>query len=269
MKKQGMIGVALLGSVALTTALALVRPQVLLAQGNTPQPVELLVLATGSQEIPSVDTLAVAFGRLTLSADRKTLSYDILISGLKGKFTGMHLHRGRFGQDGPIVYPLAEPVNGQSKGRVDFNAERDEADLLSQGFYLNIHTDLFPAGEIRGQVVVAPQPPVATATVSFARDIQPIFVTSCSCHTGRFPSEGLNLEPANAFANIVRVKSRQSPLNRVEPGKPAESYLLHKLNGTQRSVGGSGSRMPLVGGPLAPARIQLITTWIQEGALNN
>ena len=33
---------------------------------------------------------------------------------------------------------------------------RGWASLNAQGFYLNIHTDAFPAGEIRGQVVPSP-----------------------------------------------------------------------------------------------------------------
>jgi hypothetical protein len=181
----------------------------------------------------------------------------------------MHLHRGRIGQTGPVVYPLAEPVNGQSKGQVAFNAA-DEADLASQGFYFNIHTDLFPEGEIRSQVVAAPvaQAP-AEPQVSFSQEIQPIFNASCSCHMGRFATEGMDLASGQAFANIVNVKSRQSALDRIEPGDPAKSYMIHKLRNTQRTVGGTGVRMPFGGAALAPARIQLIEKWITQGAQNN
>lgn len=268
MKKHGVIGGAMLLGIALLTGLATLRPQVLWAQGAG-QAREFLVLATGGQQVPSVDSPGVAFGRLTLSADRRTLAYDILMSGLRGQFTAMHLHRGRIGAIGPVVYPLAAPVNGQSKGQVEFDPA-DEADLINQGFYLNIRTDQFPDGEIRSQVVPAPvaQAP-AEPQVSFAREIQPIFTANCSCHMGRFPSENLNLEPGNAFANLVGVRSRQSPLNRVEPGDPAKSYLIHKLRGTQRSVGGSGARMPFGGRELPAATIQLIERWITQGAQNN
>jgi hypothetical protein len=266
-KKQGIVGAALLLGTVLSAGLALVRPTALWAQG-TPQAKEYLVLATGGQAAPSVDSLGVAFGRLTLSADRRTLAYDILFSGLKGTPTGVHLHRARIGQPGPEVYPLAAPVNGQSKGQVAFNAA-DEADLNSQSFYLDIHTDQFPDGEIRSQVVAAPvaQAP-AEPQVSFAREIQPIFTANCSCHIGSFPQEGLNLGPGQAFANIVNVASGQSPLDFVEPGDPTKSYIIHKLNNTQRTVGGSGVRMPF-GGRLTAARIQLIEKWITQGAQNN
>jgi CHRD domain len=265
-----MIGGALVAGVALASGLALLRPQTLWAQGGTAQGREFLALCTGSQEVPSVDTPAVAFGRFTLSADKTQLSYDIQASGLKGTFTQMHLHRAPFGQPGDIVYPLAAPNVSSLKGTVAFNPA-DEATLVNQGFYFNIHTDAFPGGEIRGQVVPAPVVVAATpqATVSFARDIQPIFNTRCSCHIGGVPAEGQNLAAGQAIANIVNVKSRESALDRIEPGDPEKSYMIHKLRGTQRTVGGSGSRMPLGGAALPPAQLQLLETWIKEGAQNN
>jgi hypothetical protein len=266
-----MIGGALVAGVALASGLALLRPQTLWAQGGTAQGREFLALCTGSQEVPSVDTPATAFARFVLSADKTQLSYDIQVSGLKGKFTQMHLHRAPFGQPGDIVYPLAAPDAANLKGTVAFNPN-DEATLVSQGFYFNIHTDAFPGGEIRGQVVPAPVVVAATpqATVSFKRDIQEgIFDKRCSCHIGGFPSEGQNLGAGQAIANIVNVKSRESPLDRIEPGDPEKSYLVHKLRGTQRSVGGSGVRMPQGGPFLAAPQMQLIETWIKEGAQNN
>jgi hypothetical protein len=80
----------------------------------------------------------------------------------------------------------------------------------------------------------------------------------------------MNLAAGQAIANTVNVASREARgVDRIEPGDPQKSYLLHKLLGTQRSVGGSGSRMPLSGGPLADAQIAKIRQWIEQGAKNN
>jgi hypothetical protein len=265
-RRRGLIGGALLLGTLFSAGLALVRPAALWAQGETSQPREFLVLATGGQEVPSVDSPGVSFGRLRLSADRQIIAYEVMISGLRGRFTGMHLHRGCVGQTGPTVYGLAEPVNGSSQGEVEFHAA-DEADLATQGFYLSVRTDLFPEGEIRGQVVAAPVAEVPTEPrVSFVKEIQPIFRANCSCHLGQSGVEGLNLAAGAAFGNLVDIQSRQSHLDRVEPGDPAQSYLLHKLKGTQRSVGGSGARMPFGGRALSEATIQLIEKWIAQGA---
>jgi hypothetical protein len=52
-------------------------------------------------------------------------------------------------------------------------------------------------------------------------------------------------------------------LDLVAPGDPEHSYIIRKLTGTGMC---SGVRMPKVGGPLPPAKIQQIYDWICEGA---
>jgi hypothetical protein len=273
LKKRSWFRVAALLALGTPLALAMLRPHILWAQGDGPR--VFLALATGSQETPSVDSTGVAFGRFVLSADKKQLTYAIRISGLKGQFTAMQLHRGRPNVAGDAIYNLSPPTDNRSQGVLNFNAA-DEADLGSQGIYLNIQTDQQPGGEIRGQLVPSPDPAIGqeqeqpvVAEVSFAKEIQPIFNRNCSCHIGGFPSEGQNLGPGKALANIVNVKSRQSPLDRIEPGDPSKSYMIHKLNGTQQSVGGSGTRMPQGGAALPADQIAKISTWIQQGAKNN
>jgi CHRD domain len=265
----------LLGALALAGSLLLVRSQALWAQ-NTGQPSFFLALATGAQETPPVDTPAVALARFTLTPDNK-LAYEIHMTGLTADFTAMHLHRGRTGQAGPIVYPLTVPfTNNVSMGSVDFKPE-DAADLSNQGFYFNIHTTAHPDGEIRGQVAPVPQefvaPLAAGADVSFAKEIQPIFTASCAlpgCHAGNSPQQGQNLSAGQAFANTVGVKSVEAPsLNRIQPGDPQKSYLWHKINGTQQTVGGSGARMPFGRAALPADQIAKIQQWIQQGAKNN
>jgi hypothetical protein len=114
--------------------------------------------------------------------------------------------------------------------------------------------------------------PPATG-VSFCADIQPIFTASCAlsgCHAGPAPQLGQNLAPGNAYASIVNVPSVEAPaLDRVEPGDPDASYLVHKIQGTFASVGGSGGRMPLGQGALPQEDIDRIRAWIVAGAPNN
>jgi hypothetical protein len=114
---------------------------------------------------------------------------------------------------------------------------------------------------------------VATFTVStppsgttFA-DVQAVFdannCTNAGCHSGSTPSEGLNLVAGSSFANLVDVPSSQVPaLDRVEPGDPANSYLIQKLEGTAAV----GFQMPLVGDPLPQSTIDDIKEWISNGA---
>ncbi|MBN94106.1 MAG: hypothetical protein CL928_08540, partial [Deltaproteobacteria bacterium] len=66
------------------------------------------------------------------------------------------------------------------------------------------------------------------------------------------------------------VASNQSAgMDRVEPGDSANSYVMHKLDGTQSSAGGSGSQMPLGGSALSQDDRDGIRSWIDAGALNN
>ena len=78
------------------------------------------------------------------------------------------------------------------------------------------------------------------------------------------------LSAGQAYDNIVGVSSAELPaMLRVGPGQPDNSYLLHKIQGTQLSVDGSGDRMPLGQPALSQSTIDLIRRWIAEGALRN
>lgn len=84
------------------------------------------------------------------------------------------------------------------------------------------------------------------------------------CHAGASAPQGLRLDAANSFVNLVGMSSQEvSSLLRVAPGSPDQSYLIHKLEGTA-SV---GEQMPL-GGPAIPqSTIDFVRQWITDGAL--
>lgn len=109
--------------------------------------------------------------------------------------------------------------------------------------------------------------------VTLSGDVQPIFTANCAfsgCHAGGTPALGQNLSAGQAYASIVNVASQEAPdLLRVHPSFPDSSYLIHKIQGTQGTVGGSGGRMPLGGAALSADDIATIRAWITAGALNN
>ena len=95
----------------------------------------------------------------------------------------------------------------------------------------------------------------APQTIDFSRDIYPIFERSChSCH-------GPALQQGK-----LRLDSRQEVLSGgqsgsiIQPGDAAESTLYQRVAGLNDLV-----RMPM-GGELASDEIELIRTWIEEGA---
>ena len=98
------------------------------------------------------------------------------------------------------------------------------------------------------------------------RDLQSFFDNNCvACHLEGGQNGGLVLEEGRAYKNLVGAMSTGSGLHRVEPGDPEKSYLMHKLRGTQASVGG-GARMPLGGAPVDQATLGKIEAWIRAGA---
>jgi Fibronectin type III domain len=114
----------------------------------------------------------------------------------------------------------------------------------------------------------------AETLVSLALDVQPILTKFCvksGCHSASNPPQGLNMDVGSAFFNLVGVTAIEAPtLKRIQPGDPTLSYMVHKLNGTQATVGGSGQQMPPVGNQTpSPQNVEIITKWIAQGAGNN
>jgi anaerobic magnesium-protoporphyrin IX monomethyl ester cyclase len=118
-------------------------------------------------------------------------------------------------------------------------------------------------------LVCDPPPPPA---VRFATDIEPVLNSVCGvpgCHSGETPAGELNLEAGRSYDDLVNEPSAQVPrLKRVDPGRPDSSYVVHKLQGTQLEVGGSGDRMPKQG-QVTAGFIDSLRRWILQGADRN
>lgn len=87
------------------------------------------------------------------------------------------------------------------------------------------------------------------------------------CHEPGGSDESLDLS-GNAYLSLYQVSAEQSALYLVDPGSHQQSYLWHKLSGSQGSVGGGGSRMPRDAEPWPPALIDGVAAWIDDGAPN-
>ena len=97
--------------------------------------------------------------------------------------------------------------------------------------------------------------PGGQAAVSYQRDIQPIFNRHCvSCHGG---SAGLWLD------SYERVLFGSDNGSVILPGDPESSNLYLRVTDRLQPL------MPLGWESLSPNEIELIRTWIAEGAPNN
>lgn len=105
---------------------------------------------------------------------------------------------------------------------------------------------------------------------SFGKDIAPLLKTRCAvCHLTGKEAGNMALHPKAAWVSLVSRPSSVPALMLVKPGKPDQSYMLMKLQGTHIKNGGSGARMPFAAPPLDLAQIDMIRAWIQAGAKNN
>lgn len=111
--------------------------------------------------------------------------------------------------------------------------------------------------------------PAADLTVSFDEDVLPLLNRHCAvCHMGEGAQGEFSLYPT-PYQSLVNAKSKQSSLVLVEPGSKQNSYLYHKLLGTQKEVNGSGASMPYQRNLLMEADLAIIFKWIEEGATQN
>jgi hypothetical protein len=109
------------------------------------------------------------------------------------------------------------------------------------------------------------------APPTFSGDIQPIFTDNCTeCHSGPDAERDQDLSEGVSYDMIVNVESVElEGMDRIEPGDPDNSYLIHKIQGTHRDVGGTGARMPQGGPFLNAATIEFMRGWVEVGAPND
>ena len=98
--------------------------------------------------------------------------------------------------------------------------------------------------------------------------IQVRFEARCGCHVGQNRGDFTGLATYDGgYDALVGTASNDVPdMPRVTPFDPENSYLWHKLNNTQDSVGGDGSRMPQSQNGLPESDRDAVLTWIEAGA---
>ncbi len=105
----------------------------------------------GEQEVPPVATPARGWGVFQIDTVTKELHYYIQVGGLTGAETGSHIH-------GPALHGInaavaeALPVGNLKVGTWTYDASEEEG-ILNGHYYVNVHTNTHPSGEIRGQIV--------------------------------------------------------------------------------------------------------------------
>jgi hypothetical protein len=188
---------------------------------------------------------------VTLTTATNAVSGTLTLTGDYPRVTAAHIHDGIIGTAGGVVIGLVDGGNGSWSLPAAASLTAAQAELFKAGgYYVNAHTALNPAGEIRGQLL------------GFADNIQPIFTANCAvstCHvTPSSSGAPMSLAAGVSWGNLVNVGGR------VIPGNSADSTLVVRIGGSTLQ------RMPPSPAPLLPATDQnLIKVWIDMGAKNN
>lgn len=155
-------------AIALDGAMEGDLPQLALLDGLAPPPpafnadMTYNVNLSGSQEVPAVTTMSMATAVVEIDEDLPAFSVSVDVSGLTD-VTGVHVHDGGIGMNGPVAFPLTDAGNG-TYVLAETNISPSNLDALTSGeWYLNVHTTANPNGEVRGQIV-----PDTTAVVTFS-----------------------------------------------------------------------------------------------------
>lgn len=107
----------------------------------------------------------------------------------------------------------------------------------------------------------ASEPSTPSTKVSYFKDIRPIFQTQCQgCHQPAKANGGYIM---TEFAAMFRVGDSGKP--GIVPGKPQQSYLIDEIKLTKDGK----AEMPKGRNPLKPTEIELITRWIEQGAIDD
>lgn len=114
---------------------------------------DLIFKATlnGASETPS--NASTATGDATLTFNQTTKIFTIVVNFTGITATAAHIHKGAVGVAGGVIFgfpsPIVSPINYTSAALDSTQV----ADLKSDMYYVNVHSEAYPAGEIRGQLV--------------------------------------------------------------------------------------------------------------------
>jgi hypothetical protein len=115
-----------------------------------------------AQENPPTNSTATGTAKLLISQNGTRADLTVTLTNpLMGNLTAAHIHRAARGTNGGVIHNIwvtnvttTEPFEvGSPIGRTFTFTEANLADLRAGNYYVNVHSNRNPGGEIRGQLV--------------------------------------------------------------------------------------------------------------------
>ena len=158
--KQGQPFAALL--LAALAALALAGPASAATLGGAEHGGRLFTTAlSGAEEVDPItgalgagDPDGSGLATLTVNPGQQEVCYELGVEDIMLPAIGAHIHVGEAGENGPVVVPLIPPdASGVSSGCAAVSRGLALAIIQDpDAYYVNVHTEDFPNGTIRGQL---------------------------------------------------------------------------------------------------------------------
>jgi len=111
---------------------------------------------TGAQQVPPVETPGKGTADLTYDPATRMLTWTVTYTGLSAPATMAHFHGpAASGKNGPVaIWLSAKGGSAESPIKGEATLTPEQAQQFSAGeWYINVHTQAHPGGEIRGQVM--------------------------------------------------------------------------------------------------------------------
>ncbi len=102
---------------------------------------------------PQTVTTILGEGEIILTLNGNSLSIEGNFEGMSSAATSAHIHNGPPAQPGPVIHTLevTQSSGGTVNGDITLNDAQVEA-LRNNEFYIQIHSESNPPGELRGWV---------------------------------------------------------------------------------------------------------------------
>jgi len=142
---------------------------------------------SGSNENPAVTSFATGVVQVESLGD-SLVAYGSF-NGLESDFAtdiggGAHIHSGLAGTNGDVSFALVSEIGTQNRSatfpaadNVFSLSELEATQLFGRAFYVNIHSETYPGGEIRGQLLPEAQA-IFTAVLSGGFEAPPVATTA-------------------------------------------------------------------------------------------
>jgi hypothetical protein len=177
--------------------LAILTVLLVLLLSATPLTAQTLgAVLTGSQEVPARAVPGFGNATVTFDATRQNIFVTITVTNLGSPINNFHIHEQSLGVNGPVVIDLIGMggtfANGVMTGTFAVTPAVAQRMLENpSNFYVNVHTQQFPGGAVRGQLAYVTGGPIPyAADLRGANEVPPVT-------TNAFGSAFVTVDPVN------------------------------------------------------------------------